>query len=289
MGGHPLLLRIMIGSLRSLDRSSYAEAHGTHFCGETGNNAQFIYLPSRYLRVFPHSFICAVSNLQPVDLPLRSPLFASNPTPIRYKNAYSPPCIVSPPLSTPSSVQSSPSRQTLSPPHRCRQADFQDILMFDPAGGSLSLQNNIISHLPVEQTLSVPSFVPGIGGTSISLPSRLPLGHVSAPFPAPAIALHTRSSGTVPGVDKFMVIVGHESEVMTWNLRRGQGWPGPQGARVARPLPLPNPPMLPPHVPHSVPMTHGQLHMSMPWMYHGAPTYMPHPFQPPQHPPLPWG
>jgi hypothetical protein len=47
------------------------------------------YLPSRCLRVFPRSSVCAMSNLQPVDIPLRSPLFSSNLMPIRFQNAYS--------------------------------------------------------------------------------------------------------------------------------------------------------------------------------------------------------
>jgi hypothetical protein len=101
--------------------------------------------------------------------------------------------------------------------------------MFDPADGSLSLRRCAISLRPVEQTLSVPSSVPGIGGTSISLPSRPSLGRVSAPFPAPVIGLRSRSSGTPSGIDKPMAIVGHEIEVATWNLRRGRGWPVVKG------------------------------------------------------------
>ncbi|KAH9984189.1 hypothetical protein BJV77DRAFT_1072315 [Russula vinacea] len=140
------------------------------------------------------------------------------------------PSVVSPPSSTPSSVQSSPSREPLSPPHRRRRADFQDILIFDPADGSLSLRRCTINLRPVEQTLSVPNSVPGIGGTSISLPSRSSLGRVNAPFPAPAIALRSRSSGTAPVIDKPMAIAGHESQVATWNLRRGRGWPVVKGS-----------------------------------------------------------
>jgi hypothetical protein len=53
------------------------------------NKAQFIYFPSRYLRLFPHSSVCALSSLQLVDHPPRSPSFSYNLTPIRFQNAYS--------------------------------------------------------------------------------------------------------------------------------------------------------------------------------------------------------
>lgn len=96
--------------------------------------------------------------------------------------------------------------------------------MFDPADGSLSLRRCTVSLRSVEQTLSVPSSVPAIGGTSISLPSRTSLGRVSATSPAPAISSRSRSSGIVPAVEKPMAIVGHVNEVATWNLRRGRGW-----------------------------------------------------------------
>lgn len=52
------------------------------------NNTQFIYLPSRFLRVFSHLSVCAQANLRPVDLPLRSPSFSSKLTPIRFQSAY---------------------------------------------------------------------------------------------------------------------------------------------------------------------------------------------------------
>ena len=139
------------------------------------------------------------------------------------KRLLPPPSVVSPPSSTPSSAQSSPSQEPLSPPHRRRRTDFQDILIFDPADGSLSLRRCTVGLRSVEQTLSVPSSVPAIGGTSISLPSRTSLGLVSATSPAPAISSRARSSAA-PGIEKSMAIVGHVSEVATWNLRRGRAW-----------------------------------------------------------------
>jgi hypothetical protein len=141
------------------------------------------------------------------------------------KRLLPPPGVISPPSSTPSSTHSSPSREPLSPPHYRRRADFQDILLFDPADGSLSLRRCLVGLRSIEQSIAVPSSVPGIGGTSISLPSRPTLGCVSTTLPAPAMAFRAKSSGAAPGQDKPTTIVGHESEVATWNLRRGRGWP----------------------------------------------------------------
>jgi hypothetical protein len=144
-----------------------------------------------------------------------------------------PPNVVSPPSSTPSSAQSSPSQEPLSPQHRRKRVDFQDVLLFDPADGSLSLRRCAISLRPDEQSLSVPSSVPGLGGTSISLPSRPSFGRVSAPLPSPANASSAMSSGAVQADDKPGEIVIHESEVATWNLRRGRGWPVVKGSMQA--------------------------------------------------------
>lgn len=80
-------------------------------------------------------------------------------------------------------------------------------MIFDPADGSLSLRRCTVGLRSVEQTLSVPSSVPAIGGTSISLPSRTSLGLVSATSPAPAISSRARSSAA-PGIEKSMAIVG---------------------------------------------------------------------------------
>lgn len=97
--------------------------------------------------------------------------------------------------------------------------------MFDPADGSLSLRRCEISLRSYEQNLSVPSAVPGIGGTSISLPSRPSFGRVSAPSPAAATSSRNKSSGVAQAQDKPTEMVAHESEVATWNLRRGRDWP----------------------------------------------------------------
>jgi hypothetical protein len=55
----------------------------------TKKRAQLIYLPSRCLRVSSRLSVCALCNLQLVELPLRSPSFSSNLTPMHFQSAYS--------------------------------------------------------------------------------------------------------------------------------------------------------------------------------------------------------
>jgi len=117
--------------------------------------------------------------------------------------------------------------EALSPPCRRKCVDFQDVLLFDPA---LSLRRCTISLRSNEQSLSVPNSVPGLGGTSISLRSRPSFGRVSAPLPAPAIASGAMTSGVLHADDKSAEIIGYESEVTMWNLRRGRGWPVVKGS-----------------------------------------------------------
>jgi hypothetical protein len=209
----------------------------SHVKGKVCNSPKLVSRPSTKKKstVNPSSQSLSTSLLPLVRLRNVQPPAGRAPAPLTFifiqtnahalpKRLLPPPSVVSPPSSTPSSAQSSPSREPLSPPHRRRRTDFQDILMFDPADGSLSLRRCTVGLRPVEQTLSVPSSVPAIGGTSISLPSRTSLGLVSATSPAPAISSRARSSGTAPGIEKPMAIVGHVSEVATWNLRRGRAW-----------------------------------------------------------------
>ncbi|KAI0282429.1 hypothetical protein BC826DRAFT_900809, partial [Russula brevipes] len=119
-------------------------------------------------RVCNSSKLSLSTSLSPlVRLRCSQPLASRPPAPLAFifvhSNAHSLPKRLLPPI-------------PLSPLHRHRRTDFQDILIFDPADGSLSLRRCVIGLHPAEQTLSVPNSVPGIGGTSISLPSRPSLG-----------------------------------------------------------------------------------------------------------------
>ncbi|KAI0313811.1 hypothetical protein OF83DRAFT_1294179 [Amylostereum chailletii] len=73
-----------------------------------------------------------------------------------------------------------------------------------------------------EHNLSVPSAVPGIGGTSISLPTRTSFGRLSAS--PPSGATRVASSGLSQMLERPVELVGRESEVATWNLKRGRDW-----------------------------------------------------------------
>jgi hypothetical protein len=113
-----------------------------------------------------------------------------------------------------------------SPSHWRRRTDFLDILMFDPTDGALSLRRCTVSLRSVEQTLSVPSSVPAIGGTSISLSSCTSLGCVSITSPAgpaPAISLRSRSSGhCVP-----RSLAQYDLSCSTYSGQQSRGVPSP--------------------------------------------------------------
>ncbi|KAI0059285.1 hypothetical protein BV25DRAFT_1961843 [Artomyces pyxidatus] len=113
--------------------------------------------------------------------------------------------------------------EPLSPTRLRRPTNFQDILLFDPMDGSVSLRRFIVELRPYETNLSVPSSVPGLGGTSISLPTRPSFGRPSASPPKATAA--QRASGLSQMLVKPAELVGRESEVATWNLRRGNDWP----------------------------------------------------------------
>ncbi|KAA1478047.1 hypothetical protein DENSPDRAFT_632230 [Dentipellis sp. KUC8613] len=135
-------------------------------------------------------------------------------------NLLPPASVYSPPPSAPQSVQSSPSHanEPLSPTHRARRpTNYQDVLMFDPADGTLSLRRFVIDVQSTERSLSVPGSVPGLGGTSISLPSRPSFGKTSVSPPA-------GGSGISKMLDKPAELTARETEVATWGLKRRRDW-----------------------------------------------------------------
>jgi hypothetical protein len=91
--------------------------------------------------------------------------------------------------------------------------------MFDPMDGTLSLRRFFVEHRQSEHSLSVPNSVPGIGGTSISLPSRPSFGLASSPPPS-----SNRASALSAMMERPVELHARESEIATWNLRRARGW-----------------------------------------------------------------
>ncbi|KAI0029446.1 hypothetical protein K488DRAFT_13258, partial [Vararia minispora EC-137] len=111
-----------------------------------------------------------------------------------------------------------------SPVSRRRPTNFQDILMFDPLDGTLSLRRFFVEQRQSEHSLSVPSGVPGIGGTSISLPTRPSFGLPSSPPSA------RRPSALSVMIERPVELYARESEIATWNLRRGRDWEAVRGS-----------------------------------------------------------
>jgi hypothetical protein len=142
----------------------------SHIKGRVCNSPNLVSHSLRAASKLTHPFFQSLSTSLPPLVRLRATQpAAGRPTaPLAFifirSNAHSlpkrllpSPSVVSPPGSTPSSAHSSPSQEPLSPPNRRRRSDFQDILMFDPADGSLSLRRCEISLRSYEQNLSVPS------------------------------------------------------------------------------------------------------------------------------------
>ena len=130
-----------------------------------------------------------------------------------------PPATVS--LSVPTSVHSSPIRhpETLSPRRMQRPTNYQDVLLFDPIEGILSLRRLTLEIRTCDQGLSFPTAVHNLGATSVSLPGASPLSR---------LGVSPSSGGRPSGLSQMMnapaELVGRDSTVASWNLRRGQDW-----------------------------------------------------------------
>ncbi|KAG9219724.1 hypothetical protein CCMSSC00406_0010187 [Pleurotus cornucopiae] len=107
-----------------------------------------------------------------------------------------------------------------------RPRNYQDILVFDPADGMLSLRRVTIETKSLDEGIGLrglPASVPILGSTSISLPKIGPAGRLSS---SPGGAINTISnlqpsrSPASPGNEASVELVGKERTAATWNLRR---------------------------------------------------------------------
>lgn len=161
-----------------------------------------------------------------------------------------PPATSPPPLSLGlglASADPGSSPPTSPRPLRRRPTNFQDVLLFDPTDGTLSLRRCTVELHPKEQGLA--SAAAALGATSISLPGMGGAGRLSGSPSSSAGAGaaaggkgHARSSsrsragagvaqmqmGEVP-----MELAGRENVVATWSLKRR--W---DSREVRRPLGL---------------------------------------------------
>jgi hypothetical protein len=127
---------------------------------------------------------------------------------------------------TPPPISHSPS---FSPPKLKRAKNYQDLLVFDPVDGVLSLRRLAIDkHPEKEQGIGgVAASVHALGVTSISLPGMGGAGRLSS-SPSTRGTAGALSSGRSTSSAKVeeppMELVGKETVEATWNLKRGRDW-----------------------------------------------------------------
>ncbi|KAL1937335.1 hypothetical protein VTO73DRAFT_13848 [Trametes versicolor] len=121
--------------------------------------------------------------------------------------------------SSPSSVQSgSPATKPVSPAQRqARPTNYRDLLVFDPADGTLTLRRIMVERPSADPTV-VPGSIPVAGGMSISLPGVSTLSRSMGASPP------RMPSGLTRMMERSTDVVGRESVVGTWSLVRGREW-----------------------------------------------------------------
>jgi hypothetical protein len=155
----------------------------------------------------------------------KQPLPERNPPPLSFAfiesfehlpaNLLPPPVMAAP---TPTSVHSSPVQHPVHSHRTQRPPNHQDVLVFDPIEGSLSLRRFILELRSRDQTLSFPTSLPDLGGTSMSLPGPSPSGRLGVSPP------NSSSRSSASSKDLTVELVGRETIVASWNLRRSQSW-----------------------------------------------------------------
>ena len=127
----------------------------------------------------------------------------------------------------PPQIASSPStssgRSDLPSSHSShRQHNFKDVLVFDASGGVLSLRRISLEQRPRESGIPFSSPIASLA-TSISLPGVGAAGRLSASPPS-RDAARRRSGLTQQMLEAATELVGKESTVATWQLKRRHDW-----------------------------------------------------------------
>lgn len=133
----------------------------------------------------------------------------------------------------PPQMASSPSTSSgrsdlLSPPSSHRQQNFKDVLVFDASGGVLSLRRITLEQRPRELGIPFSSPIASLA-TSISLPGVGAAGRLSASPPVQARTSGREAAKKGSGLTQQMLeavneLVGKESTVATWQLKRRHDW-----------------------------------------------------------------
>ncbi|KAF8890452.1 hypothetical protein BD779DRAFT_1517758 [Infundibulicybe gibba] len=143
-----------------------------------------------------------------------------------------PPVSSSPPPRAGTSADTAPS-PPISPHGFRRPMNFQDVLVFDPTDGMLSLRRLTLEGRPKEQGLSVSASVQA--ATSISFPGMGGAGRLSSSPSSLGRGRSTMggrvSSGATLPPDTSVELAAKESIIATWNLQRRGDW-----AEIRHPL-----------------------------------------------------
>lgn len=133
-------------------------------------------------------------------------------------------------LPPPSQIASSPStssgRSDLpSPlPHHRSQQNFKDVLLFDASGGVLSLRRIMLEQRSRESAIPFSAPITSLA-TSISLPGVGAAGRLSVSPPSHTPKDGRKSSGlTQQLLEAATELVGKESTVATWQIKRRHDW-----------------------------------------------------------------
>ncbi|KAG6334341.1 hypothetical protein ID866_4753 [Astraeus odoratus] len=128
-----------------------------------------------------------------------------------------------PPPGVASSPSNSSGRSDLgSTPHQTRLRNYKDVLLLDSSSGVLSLRRITLEQQPRESGISVP--IASLA-TSISLPGAGASGRLRGSSPTHADKDARKTSGlTQQLLAASMELVGKESTVATWQLRRRRDW-----------------------------------------------------------------
>lgn len=135
------------------------------------------------------------------------------------------PASLQPPLSAiTSSPSTSSSRSDLhSPPRARKAANFQDLLLFDPSDGVLSLRRVMLEQRP--RDTGAFSYTLANLPTSISLPGTSTAGRLStSPHNRVGVASAKTSGLTQMMLETASELHGRDTMIATWQLRRHRDW-----------------------------------------------------------------
>jgi hypothetical protein len=166
-------------------------------------------------RVFAPLAFAFLDHSVPLPASLRPP-----PTPYLTPSS---PALSLPPSPAQRPVSASPSSGGI--PMRAA-TNYQDLILFEPVDGLLSLRRATLERKRNDSTLSlsVSQHVPVIGGSSMSLPSMGPLSRLGSSPPSAQGSSPQSGSALSQLIRPSGEVFAREDTVATWHLRRAKDW-----------------------------------------------------------------